>query len=161
MTTSQCWTTIERGTDTRCTFCFHCTDHHAGGGALRHNRVHDDSLTRDRAPSGSLTFQCTAFISQIITPVVERSVTIACMTTRELVVKDFAMEPDEGTVRQVRLSHAALPRMNPAELGWQSARMPTHCPCEDVEQPVRWQSSSSQLYWPCNQEASSAPSLSR
>jgi CCR4-NOT transcription complex subunit 1 len=39
---------------------------------------------------------------QIITPVVERSVTIACMTTQELVVKDFALEPDENIVRQVR-----------------------------------------------------------
>ncbi len=41
-------------------------------------------------------------ICEIITPVVERSVTIACMTTRELVVKDFAMEPDEAVIRQVR-----------------------------------------------------------
>jgi Domain of unknown function (DUF3819) len=38
---------------------------------------------------------------QIITPVVERSVTIACMTTQELVVKDFALEPDDNTLRQV------------------------------------------------------------
>ncbi len=34
-------------------------------------------------------------IREIIQPVVERSVTIACITTRELVTKDFAMEPDE------------------------------------------------------------------
>jgi CCR4-NOT transcription complex subunit 1 len=38
-------------------------------------------------------------IREIITPVVERSVTIACITTRELVVKDFAMEPDEEKMR--------------------------------------------------------------
>jgi len=34
-------------------------------------------------------------IREIIQPVVERSVTIACITSKELVVKDFAMEPDE------------------------------------------------------------------
>ncbi len=35
-------------------------------------------------------------IREIIQPVVERSVTIACITTRELIVKDFSMEPDES-----------------------------------------------------------------
>lgn len=39
-------------------------------------------------------------IRDIITPVVERSVTIACVTTRELIMKDFAMEPDENKVRK-------------------------------------------------------------
>ncbi len=39
-------------------------------------------------------------ICEIITPVVERSVTIACMTTYELVVKDFALDPDENRLRQ-------------------------------------------------------------
>jgi CCR4-NOT transcription complex subunit 1 len=39
-------------------------------------------------------------IREIITPVVERSVTIACITTRELVLKDFAMEPDETKMRK-------------------------------------------------------------
>ena len=38
-------------------------------------------------------------IKEIINPVVERSVTIACVTTRELIVKDFAMESDEQRVR--------------------------------------------------------------
>jgi len=38
-------------------------------------------------------------ICEIITPVVERSVTIACMTTQELILKDFAMEPDENRMR--------------------------------------------------------------
>jgi len=38
-------------------------------------------------------------ICEIITPVVERSVTIACMTTQELIMKDFAMEPDEARMR--------------------------------------------------------------
>ena len=33
-------------------------------------------------------------------PVVERSVTIACMTARELVLKDFAVEPDAARVRK-------------------------------------------------------------
>ncbi len=35
-------------------------------------------------------------IREIIQPVVERSVTIACITTRELIMKDFSMEPDES-----------------------------------------------------------------
>jgi CCR4-NOT transcription complex subunit 1 len=39
-------------------------------------------------------------IREIVAPVVERSVTIACMTTRELVLKDFAMEPDETRMRK-------------------------------------------------------------
>ena len=41
-------------------------------------------------------------IREIIQPVVERSVTIACITTKELVAKDFAAEPDEA-----RMRHAA------------------------------------------------------
>ncbi|CAD7696161.1 unnamed protein product [Ostreobium quekettii] len=39
-------------------------------------------------------------IYEIITPVVERSVMIACTTTKELVTKDFAMEPDESKLRR-------------------------------------------------------------
>ena len=39
-------------------------------------------------------------IREIIQPVVERSVTIACVTTRELMLKDFAMEPDEQRMRK-------------------------------------------------------------
>ena len=38
-------------------------------------------------------------IREIIAPIVERSVTIACMTSRELIVKDFAMESDENAMR--------------------------------------------------------------
>lgn len=38
-------------------------------------------------------------ICEIITPVVERSVTIACMTTYELVSKDYAVDPDEARMR--------------------------------------------------------------
>jgi hypothetical protein len=38
-------------------------------------------------------------IREIISPVVERSVTIACVTTRELIIKDFAMESDENKMR--------------------------------------------------------------
>ncbi|CAG8523976.1 14374_t:CDS:10, partial [Acaulospora morrowiae] len=38
-------------------------------------------------------------IREIITPVVERSVTIAGISTRELIVKDFAMEPNEEKMR--------------------------------------------------------------
>lgn len=39
-------------------------------------------------------------IREIITPVVERSVTIACVTTRELILKDFNFEPDESKMRR-------------------------------------------------------------
>ncbi|KAI2793162.1 hypothetical protein POX_b03212 [Penicillium oxalicum] len=39
-------------------------------------------------------------IAEIITPVVERSVTIASISTVQLVSKDFATEPDEEKVRQ-------------------------------------------------------------
>ena len=37
-------------------------------------------------------------IKEIISPVISRSVTIALITTRELALKDFAMEPDEKKV---------------------------------------------------------------
>lgn len=39
-------------------------------------------------------------IREIIQPVVERSVTIACISTKEIVVKDFAMESDEAKMRK-------------------------------------------------------------
>jgi CCR4-NOT transcription complex subunit 1 len=39
-------------------------------------------------------------IREIIQPVVERSVNIACLTTKEIVTKDFAMESDETKVRK-------------------------------------------------------------
>lgn len=39
-------------------------------------------------------------IRDIIQPVVERSVTIACITTKEIVTKDFAMESDEKKMRK-------------------------------------------------------------
>jgi len=39
-------------------------------------------------------------IREIIQPVVERSVTIACITTKEIVCKDFAMESDENKMRK-------------------------------------------------------------
>jgi len=39
-------------------------------------------------------------IREIISPVVERSVTIACITTRELILKDLATEPDENNIRK-------------------------------------------------------------
>ena len=41
-------------------------------------------------------------ILEILSPVVERSVTIACYTTVELLVKDFATDPDETRMRKVR-----------------------------------------------------------
>ena len=43
-------------------------------------------------------------ICEIVTPVVERSVTIACMTTNELVLKDFSYEPDDVRLLNVCLS---------------------------------------------------------
>jgi CCR4-NOT transcription complex subunit 1 len=39
-------------------------------------------------------------IRDIIQPVVERSVNIACITTKEIVTKDFAMESDENKMRK-------------------------------------------------------------
>ena len=39
-------------------------------------------------------------IREIIQPVVERSVTIACITTKEIVTKDFATEGDENKTRK-------------------------------------------------------------
>jgi len=39
-------------------------------------------------------------IREIIQPVVERSVTIACITTKEIITKDFAMESDESKMRK-------------------------------------------------------------
>lgn len=39
-------------------------------------------------------------IVEIISPVVDRSVTIACMTTQELVLKDHALEPDAEVLRK-------------------------------------------------------------
>lgn len=39
-------------------------------------------------------------IREVIQPVVERSVTIACITTKEIVTKDFAMEGDENKMRK-------------------------------------------------------------
>jgi len=39
-------------------------------------------------------------IREIISPVVERSVTIACITTRELILKDLANEPEESNIRK-------------------------------------------------------------
>jgi len=38
-------------------------------------------------------------IREIINPVVERSLAIACVTTRELILKDYALEPDEVKMR--------------------------------------------------------------
>lgn len=38
-------------------------------------------------------------IKEVINAVVERSVTISCLTTREMVTKDFAMEPDESVLK--------------------------------------------------------------
>lgn len=39
-------------------------------------------------------------IYEILNPVVERSVTIACYTTVELLMKDFALDPDEARMRK-------------------------------------------------------------
>ncbi|RHY39810.1 hypothetical protein DYB34_008654 [Aphanomyces astaci] len=39
-------------------------------------------------------------IREVITPVVERSVTIACITTREIILKDFATEMDDVKMRK-------------------------------------------------------------
>ena len=55
-------------------------------------------------------------ICEIITPVVERSVTIACMTTNELILKDFAFEPDDVRLLNVRsLPNSPLPAIASAQ----------------------------------------------
>ncbi|CAI5975139.1 unnamed protein product [Closterium sp. NIES-65] len=48
-------------------------------------------------------------VREIVSPVVERSCSIACMTTRELVLKDFAMEADDSrTQKAANLMVASL-----------------------------------------------------
>lgn len=48
-------------------------------------------------------------VSEIVSPVIQRSVTIASRTTKELVLKDYAMETDENVVsRAARLMAATL-----------------------------------------------------
>jgi CCR4-NOT transcription complex subunit 1 len=48
-------------------------------------------------------------IREIIQPVVERSVTIACITTKEIVTKDFATEGDENKMAQSCPAHGCEP----------------------------------------------------
>lgn len=55
-------------------------------------------------------------ICEIITPVVERSVTIACMTTNELVLKDFAYEPDD--VRLINVRYILNLKVLPSQPSW-------------------------------------------
>lgn len=48
-------------------------------------------------------------VTEIVSPVIQRSVTIASRTTKELVLKDYAMEPDENAVsRAAHLMVATL-----------------------------------------------------
>jgi len=72
------------------------------GALLRRLSCHAQRLTH--TPTTLLIFSLSLSLSvslghQIIAPVVERSVTIACIASRELVLKDFAMEPDEQKMR--------------------------------------------------------------
>lgn len=48
-------------------------------------------------------------IKEILSPVVKRSVTIACVTAKNLIIKDFAFEPDEAKMR--RAAHAMVKTM--------------------------------------------------
>lgn len=39
-------------------------------------------------------------VDEIINPVVDRSIKIACISSQKLILKDFALEPDEGRLRE-------------------------------------------------------------
>ena len=67
--------------------------HHIQGGPLA-NQVTSEVLRR------SVPIAVDRAIREIIQPVVERSVTIACITTKAIVTKDFAMEADENKMRK-------------------------------------------------------------
>ncbi|KZV94078.1 Not1-domain-containing protein [Exidia glandulosa HHB12029] len=56
-------------------------------------------LQATQAFKGAVTLAVDRSVREIILPVVERSVTIAGISTRELVTKDFAMEGDEQRMR--------------------------------------------------------------
>eukprot|EP00668_Euglena_longa_P016523 GGOE01020788.1.p1 GENE.GGOE01020788.1~~GGOE01020788.1.p1 ORF type:complete len:2385 (+),score=619.83 GGOE01020788.1:748-7155(+) len=47
-----------------------------------------------------VSFAISRAVAEIFQPVVERSVMTACTTTRELIMKDFAMDPDDNKMRQ-------------------------------------------------------------
>lgn len=51
-----------------------------------------------------------AAIQDIIPPVISRSVTIALITTRELALKDFALEPDE--IKVLRGTHLMVQKLS-------------------------------------------------
>ena len=67
--------------------------HQVQGGPLASN-VTSDLL------KGSVPVAVDRAIREIIQPVVERSVSIACITTKAIVTKDFAMEADERKMRK-------------------------------------------------------------
>lgn len=67
--------------------------HQVQGGPLA-THVSADLLKR----SVPIAVDCA--IREIIQPVVERSVSIACITAKAIVTKDFAMEPDENQMRK-------------------------------------------------------------
>ena len=67
--------------------------HQVQGGPLATN-VSSDLLKR------SVPIAVDRAIREIIQPVVERSVSIACITTKSIVTKDFAMESDENKMRK-------------------------------------------------------------
>lgn len=74
--------------------------------------VYSSSITLFTQQPGLKRFVPTAIeraIREIIAPVVERSVTIAVITTKELVSKDFATEPDEQKLR--RAAHLMVQNM--------------------------------------------------
>lgn len=67
--------------------------HQVQGGPLA-THVSSDLLKR------SVPIAVDRAIREIIQPVVERSVSIACITTKAIVTKDFAMEADENKLRK-------------------------------------------------------------
>ena len=51
-------------------------------------------------PQEWVSFGISRAVAEIFQPVVERAVMTACTTTRELIVKDFAMDHDDAKMRQ-------------------------------------------------------------
>ena len=87
----------------------------------------------------------TAAVREIVSPVVERSVTIACMTARELVLKDFAVEPDGARLRKAgidghcrRLAGTGdVPRLKASVATQLRALLQQPAPCPRATAPPR------------------------
>ena len=118
----------------------------------------------------------TSAVREIVSPVVERSVTIACMTSRELVLKDFAVEPDAARLRKAAhlmvsslagsllSSPAASPSRRPSPRSFERccsrlARCPRRIPRRSTRRfSRRWWTTSSSAAPSSSRRPPSAPS---